>query len=222
VRSLDHVRSGSGPPLLLAHGIGMSKRAFAAVVEPLAADFEVVAVDLPGFGASPPLPGAPTLRALADACAEHMAALGHDRFHVAGNSLGGGIALHLALDGRARSACALSPVGFVAGWERAHLQLSLTGARGLAPVAPALLRTIGRAGPVRRALVRQYAEHGERLGVPFLTASFGDVAGATCFAATQRHAVNWRCPSVARLPCPVTIAWGDTCPRGTTPASSPG
>ena len=41
------------------------------------------------------------MRALADACAATMAELGHERFHAAGNSLGGGVALHLALDGRA-------------------------------------------------------------------------------------------------------------------------
>jgi pimeloyl-ACP methyl ester carboxylesterase len=195
--------------LLLAHGIGMSHRAFAAVVDPLAEEFDVVAVDLPGFGASPPLAGPPTLRALTEACAEHMAALGHDRFHVAGNSLGGGIALHLGLDGRALSACALSPVGFVEGWERAYLQVSLANARALAPVAPALLRTAGRAGPGRRALVRQYAEHGERLQVDYLIAAFRDVAGASGFAATQRHAVQWRCPSGAAPHCPVTVAWGE-------------
>jgi pimeloyl-ACP methyl ester carboxylesterase len=195
--------------LLLAHGIGMSRRAFAAAIDPLASAFDVVAVDLPGFGASPPLGGPPTMRALAEACAGLMADLGHERFHVAGNSLGGGIALHLALDGRAESACALSPVGFVEGWERAYLQLSLANARALAPVAPALLRTVGRAGPVRRAIVRQYAEHGERLGVAYLADAFGDVAAATGFAAAQRHAINWRCPSAPRLPCPVTIAWGE-------------
>jgi pimeloyl-ACP methyl ester carboxylesterase len=187
----------------------MTRRAFAAVMDPLAEAFDVVAVDLPGFGASPPLAGAPTMRALADACAEHMAALGHPRFHVAGNSLGGGIALHLALDRRALSACGLSPVGFVEGWERPFLHVSLLNARALGPVAPALARTVGRAGPVRRALVRQYAEHGERLDVPFVAAAFRDVVDATGFAAAQRHAVNWRCPAVTRLPCPVTVAWGE-------------
>ena len=186
----------------------MSSRAFTDVMEPLARRFDVVAADLPGFGRSEPLP-VPTMRALADAAGGLMASLGHERFHVAGNSMGGGVALHLALDGRALSACGLSPVGFVEGWERAFLQLSLSNARRLGPVAPVLVRTIGRAGPVRRALARQYAEHAERLPVDFLAASFEDVAGAKSFAAAQRHAINWRCPSVATLPCPVTIAWGE-------------
>ena len=47
--------SGSGAPLLLVHGIGGTRRIWDPVVAPLAADHEVIAVDLPGFGESPPL-----------------------------------------------------------------------------------------------------------------------------------------------------------------------
>jgi pimeloyl-ACP methyl ester carboxylesterase len=195
--------------MLLAHGIGMSHGAFAGVTEALATSFEVFAVDLPGFGASAPLPGSPTMRALADACGAFMASCGHPRFHVTGNSLGGGIALHLALDGRALSACALSPVGFMEGWERVFAHVSLLQARAGAPGAPSLMRTIGRVAPVRRALVRQYAEHGERLEAERLALSFEDLAGARAFVSTLRHAVNWRAPTVRSLPCPVTIAWGE-------------
>ena len=132
-----------------------------------------------------------------------------ERFHVAGNSLGGGIALHLALDGHVQSACALSPVGFMAGWDRAFAHLSLLQARAGAAGAPALTRAIGRTGPTRRALVRQYAEHGERLDVEMLARSFEELAGSTAFLPTLRHAVNWRAPAVAEPHCPVTIAWGE-------------
>src|SRR4051812_26007877 len=118
---LHHVRHGSGPPLLLVHGIGHSLACWEPVLPDLARRFECHAFDLPGFGAPPALTAPPTLGALARACARTMAALGHDRFHVAGNSLGGAVALHLALDGTALSACALSPVGFAQGWERAVL-----------------------------------------------------------------------------------------------------
>jgi pimeloyl-ACP methyl ester carboxylesterase len=206
---LHHIRTGNGPPLLLLHGIGMSHRAFCDVIEPLSRSFEVVAADQPGFGASPRLAGAPTMRALADAAAGLMASFGHARFHVAGNSLGGGVALHLALDGRAQSACALSPVGFAEGWERAFVHTSLLAARVQAPAAPALMRSIGRVPAIRRALVRQYAEHGERVAATALGASFEDLAATTGYVATLRHAINWRAPSVVSFPCPVTIAWGE-------------
>lgn len=199
---------GSGPPLLLAHGIGMSRSAFSQVLEPLARDFEVVAVDLPGFGGSP-LDRVPTMRGLADACAQTMAGLGHDRFHAAGNSLGGGVAVHLALDGRALSACGLSPVGFAGGWDRAwaHANLRLTYTIGGA--AAALMRGPGRIGAVRRALVRTYLEHGERVAPEVFVSSFEELDARGGYRPTLRHAINWRCPAVDEPPCPITVAWGE-------------
>ena len=187
----------------------MSHHAFDAVVPRLAGDFEVFAVDLPGFGDSAPLDGPPTMRALADACATLMRSQGHDRFHVAGNSLGGGVALHLALDGRALSACGLSPVGFAEGWERAFLQVSLANARLSGPLAAALIRGPGRAPAVRRALVRQFCEHGERMSPAALVDGFDDARAATGYWSTMRHAINWRAPSAGSLPCPVTVAWAE-------------
>ena len=206
---LSHARSGNGPPLLLAHGIGMSHRAFDGVVARLAPDYEVFAVDLPGFGASPPLDGPPTMRALADACAAFMAANGHERFHAAGNSLGGGIALHLALDGRALSACGLSPVGFAEGWERAYLELSLWYAKAGSLALGPLVRGPGRVPAVRRAIARQYLEHADRLEPDELADAFGDVRIARSFWRTTRHAITWRAPARPAPRCPVTIAWGE-------------
>ena len=186
----------------------MSHRAFDGVVELLSSGREVFAVDLPGFGASVPLPGAPTMQALANACVAFMAGRGHERFHVAGNSLGGGIALHLALDGRASSACALSPVGFVEGWERAYLQLSLALTRLVGPAAAAILRVAGDSRAVRRALVRQYAEHADRLSIERLVGAFEDV-GAPGYFPTARHALNWIAPHAEAPPCPITVAWAE-------------
>ncbi len=186
----------------------MSHRAFDGVVPRLSGAFEVVAVDLPGFGDSPAI-RPPTMRALADACAELMASLGHERFHAAGNSLGGGVALHLALDGRALSACGLSPVGFTEGWERAWVQGNLGFAVGSGRLSAALMRGPGRIGILRRALVRTYLEHGERVAPEVFAETFGGLDRSGGFRPAMRHAINWRCPSVGTLPCPVTIAWGE-------------
>lgn len=80
----------------------------------LAARFDVIAVDLPGFGRSPALPEdpPPTPRRLAAALAGLLDALALDRVAVAGNSLGGWAALELARLGRASSVCAIAPAGF--------------------------------------------------------------------------------------------------------------
>src|SRR5215216_6494306 len=110
---LAHTRTGRGPPVVLLHGIGLARAVWDPVVPLLAREHEVIAVDLPGFGASAPLAGTPTVAALAEA----VETLGLDRPHVAGNSLGGGIALELGRRGSARSVCAISPIGFAAGRE---------------------------------------------------------------------------------------------------------
>lgn len=47
---MHHVRTGSGPPLLLVHGLGSSLRNWDPVLDELSPRREVIAVDLPGFG----------------------------------------------------------------------------------------------------------------------------------------------------------------------------
>src|SRR6201999_4226987 len=131
-------------------------------------------------------------------------------FHIAGNSLGGGIALHLALDGIALSACALSPVGFVEGGrERCVLHLGLITTEKSGPAMERLMPVIGRPDPVRRALLMQYAAHADRLPLGEVVSTFRELHRATAFKATRRRAINWRCPTAAETRCPVTVAWGD-------------
>ncbi|MEX5235253.1 alpha/beta fold hydrolase [Kocuria arenosa] len=86
-------------PLVLVHGGGTDSSSISwyRLVEPLAADREVWAVDLPGFGTSmdvAPVGGPGTM---ADVLAEALAALGVGPAAVCGVSMGGDVALHLAL-----------------------------------------------------------------------------------------------------------------------------
>ncbi|GFJ91813.1 alpha/beta fold hydrolase [Phytohabitans rumicis] len=114
-------RRGAGEPLVLLHGIGHHWRAWTPVLDRLAAQHDVIAIDLPGFGASPlPADGAPTSMARAvDGVAAFVADLGVGRPHVAGNSLGGAIALELAAAGLVSSATALSPPASSRRWNGA-------------------------------------------------------------------------------------------------------
>jgi pimeloyl-ACP methyl ester carboxylesterase len=144
---LTYDRSGSGVPLLLLHGIGSRRQIWDPVVDALAAEHDVVAVDLPGFGASPPLDGPVNLATLTDAVAAFAAELGLARWHVAGNSMGAGIALELAARGTVASATAVSPVGFWTARERRYGQSTLGATRALgrrlrdAGAIPALVGT---------------------------------------------------------------------------------
>lgn len=108
---LGYDRLGAGPILVLLHPLGADRHVWDPVLEPLSAHREVIAVDLPGFGESGPLSELPTPRALARALAEFLARIGVSRPHVAGNSLGGWVALELALAGGARSVTGLAPAG---------------------------------------------------------------------------------------------------------------
>ena len=95
---LHVVEKGEGPALLLIHGLASNLRHFTyGVMDRLAADYRVVAVDRPGCGYSVRLPGASaTLGAQAEVMAALIDALQLGRPVVAGHSLGGGIALALA------------------------------------------------------------------------------------------------------------------------------
>jgi pimeloyl-ACP methyl ester carboxylesterase len=154
--TLDVHRGGSGEPLVLVHGIGHTWRGWKPMLPLLERHFDVLAVDLPGFGRSEPLPAgvAPTAEALTDAVAAEMDAAGFDTAHVAGNSLGGWIALDLARRGRARTATAISPLGLglprEAAWERSLLLGMRWLARNSPAPAPLLRNPVGRtvfAGP---------------------------------------------------------------------------
>jgi pimeloyl-ACP methyl ester carboxylesterase len=117
---LNHARRGTGEPLVLLHGIGHRWQAWTPVLDQLAEHHEVVAIDLPGFGGSQAPPRG-TPRGMASAVAslaEFFASTGLGTPHVAGNSLGGGIALELAVAGLVRSATALAPVGFFTAPQR--------------------------------------------------------------------------------------------------------
>src|ERR1700760_79079 len=98
---LDYERSGKrdGPPLLLIMGMsGTSLHWGEPFLELLRADFDVIAYDHRGVGASTPLDGPITTREMADDAAGLLAALGLDDAHVLGISMGGMIAQELALN----------------------------------------------------------------------------------------------------------------------------
>ena len=191
---LNHVRSGSGPPLVLMHGIGDTLAAWDPVRELLAAEHEVIAVDLPGFGRSRMLGEEPTPAALARAVAAFM---GPEPFHAAGNSLGGGIALELARAGTALSATGLSPIGFARGWERAWLRgvLELTKALG-----PQVYRATGPRVSTWVLMDRPRSREALRRGMEDLSLSPG-------WDATVPPTVAYE--FTGTIDVPVTIAWGE-------------
>jgi pimeloyl-ACP methyl ester carboxylesterase len=140
---LTRHRGGAGPPLVLLHGLGLTWRCWRPVLGALEARHDVIALDLPGFGASAPLERGvrPTPSALADAVAEELDRLDLDAPMLVGNSLGGWIALELARRGRAQRVVAIAPSGLEAPPERMYV----IGLNELMRVRARLSAPLGRA-----------------------------------------------------------------------------
>src|SRR3954454_2318762 len=89
--SLHYVRRGSGEPLVLLHPLGGSMVVWEPLLDGLAAERDVVALDMPGFGSSPPLAngGDPTPQGLAAGVGVFLDSLDVGRAHLGGDSTGG-------------------------------------------------------------------------------------------------------------------------------------
>ncbi len=136
---LDGRESGSRPPLVLVHGVGLDHTMWDLVVDDLAADRLVIRYDLLGHGRSPDPPGERSVDHLVDQCLAVVEAHAGSAPDVAGHSLGGVIALGLAArhPGRLRRLVLLNTVfdRTPAEVQGARARLALAGAEGLGPVA---------------------------------------------------------------------------------------
>ncbi|WP_329571547.1 alpha/beta fold hydrolase [Kitasatospora sp. NBC_01266] len=210
---LVHERRGDGPPLLLLHGIGHRWQGWKPVLDLLAAEREVIAVDLPGFGASPTLPpGLPyTVDSALDTLSDFLASLGIERPHVAGNSLGGLFALRAAQRGLVSSATALSPAGFyrLPGYLYAAGLLNLHRAAARTPES--LRASLARSPQARRLMFGVIYGHPERLDPSELTLDTRALLNAPGFRQTLRAGraeQAHRFPTAIPADVPLTIAWG--------------
>lgn len=200
---------GTGEPIVLIHGIGHRRQAWDPIVPLLADDFQVITIDLPGFGESGPLvmKKGHADEALRKELVETVAYLGIENPHVVGNSLGGLIALEIALDGRARSVTALSPAGFWDG-EADFTYINLlfnsvmTAAAFARPIArPVLSTSIGR-----KVLLSWLNAHAENIPPE---AAYGDFKALAAATPNVRRLLAERYQFEGSIDVPVTIAWAE-------------
>jgi pimeloyl-ACP methyl ester carboxylesterase len=202
-------RGGRGEPLVLLHGASMSWRAWRPVLSALEAHHDVLVPTMCGHRGGTPWPeGTPVgVEGLADDAEAVMDAAGLDTAHLAGNSLGGWVALELARRGRARSVVALSPAGGWRGpWTLRRLVWSFRLGQALG--GSSVVRAAARRPTLRRMLLRRVLERGDRVPTRDVPDLFEDMAGCAVLdellaGAAEHGGVR----SFTALPCPVRIAW---------------
>ncbi len=155
-------RTGSGSPVVLIHGIGHRWQAFHDVVPMLAEDHDVIAIDLPGFGQSPPSDSY-DMDAWCAELEEFFAELGLDRPVVVGNSLGGLVGLELAHRGAVSAVVALSPAGFMGSVGRVVAGTVLVGLKVASHAPMPLVRLFSRNPVLRKLSMGSLYVHPERL-----------------------------------------------------------
>lgn len=208
MKVLAHDRQGAGPALALLHPLGADRRVWDPIVDQLAGEREVIAIDMPGFGESPALngDGPATPAALARVVGDFLDSLGLDGgWHVAGNSLGGWVALELAAEGRARSVTAIAPAGL---WPRPLMPkrgIARTLAKAALPVLPAVLSSESR----RRAVLAGTVGDGARVPADAAERLIRAYALAPGFDEANREMRASRFTRLEHVRVPVTFAWPD-------------
>jgi pimeloyl-ACP methyl ester carboxylesterase len=199
---LHHVRCGSGKPQLLAHRVGSTWQSWNPVLNRLADAREVVALDLPGHGETPPT-GEATFAGLVEAVERFLRDENLDGVDAVGSSLGGRLVLELRParagrgDGDARSRRVLGEVG-------AHLPAHHVRRRGSPGAAVPAAPAVAYGNAVSRALLfAQFSAHPAKLSPalalqearsmaqsPVFDALLRDLAGGPAQEGAPRRAIR--------------------------------
>ena len=210
--TIAHERlEGPGEPVVLVHGIGHRRQAWGEVPDLLhARGYDVVVVDLPGHGESPPpqRPDGYSMRSHAEQFERLFVELDLDRPHVVGNSLGGAMSLELAHRGAVRSATVLSPAGFFPPHHLPNIAVNLLFMKAGSHLPESVHRRLNGYAWFRRVAFRSLYTHPEKVTVE---SALGDTLNLRRAKGFWPHLVR---STVLRSPrsvaVPTTIAWGDT------------
>jgi pimeloyl-ACP methyl ester carboxylesterase len=213
-----YVKTGSGPALLLLHGLGCDHTTWLPVIDALARRYTVIAPDLLGHGASDKPRADYSVGGFANGMRDLLTVLGVDKATVVGHSFGGGVAMQFAYQFPERT-------------ER----LVLVGSGGLGPeVSPAIraitttgfhqvmgvltlpgIRQAGTAGlrALSRTGIKGFRDFDEVAGI---YESFRDPAGRAAIRHVVRAVVDWQGQIVTMADrayltqaMPMCVIWGE-------------
>jgi pimeloyl-ACP methyl ester carboxylesterase len=203
-------RLGVGPPLVLLHGLGSSRRAWDPMVPALAERFDVIAVDLPGFGDSAPLRAQvePTPVALAASVDDLLDDLGISDPHIVGNSLGGWVALELAALRPVASLILLSPAGLWRDRTPIYARVTLRASRWLARHVGGLLCRLVSYRAARVLILGQTHGRPTKMTAAQARTTIRTLGRCPGFDATLRATTHRRYRAGSALAAPIAVAFG--------------
>jgi pimeloyl-ACP methyl ester carboxylesterase len=208
VGELAYDRRGSGEPLVLVHGLGSRRQAWKPVMELAVEAREVFAIDLPGFGESPPDAAgtALTISDYADRLEGFFTEHDLEHPHIGANSMGGAVALELGSRGAVRSVTVFSPIGFWGRPGEAWCRWALRGGYEVGRRVPERMQSLTATrlslfifsfGRPFRAPAQEVLE----------TAESGQLAPG--FLDSLTYGLDYRFGDSGNLrDIPVTVAWG--------------
>lgn len=203
--TISYLRMGEGAgKVLMIHGFGGDAAGWGIVQQALAADHDVIALNLPGHGSSSKAVASGSLTGQASFVASFLDALGLERVHIVAHSMGGGIALLLALLHPA-SVCSLTlvaPAGLGPEINAGYLE-AFTSANKRRDVEAALRQIFADESMVSRDLAEEVLTYKRIDGVGEALRTFLD---AFLDNGAQRHVVRDR---LDEIDAPITLLWGD-------------
>lgn len=206
---LNVVRRGTGKPLLLLHGLGGNIASWGGLIDVLAKTNTVIAVDLPGHGASPVTPDARTFRGVADAIADFISAEDLAGVDCVGHSLGGRVVLEMVRRGLVGATVALAPGGFWSAGESRFLKVSLLASGRFARLSRPALPMLTRHAAGRAALLAQISARPAQVPPEMALRELRSFAATPTFDALTRDLADGPVQEGAdNARAPVTIVWG--------------
>jgi pimeloyl-ACP methyl ester carboxylesterase len=207
---MHQITRGAGKPLLLIHGLGSSWRGWSPILDDLATERTVIAIDLPGHGATPAEQDSGTFEGLVRSVERYLVANDLVGIDAVGSSLGARIVLELTRRGKVGNVVALDPGGFWRGWERGFFRTTIGLSARLLRILRSRLPAISRSAAARTALLAQLSAKPSALSPELVCTELTGITTTPTFDALVKDLADGpeQQGPAADPTCRIVIGWG--------------